>query len=433
MMRFFVLALYNLLLPVFFVLSFPGWLLKMARRGGIGTGLLERFSLFKRDALFEKQGVIYIHAVSVGEVLIAIKLIKEWLLQHPNERILLVPTTATGHAVAKEYAPEGVRVIYSPLDFSWIVKRVLRRFEPKQIILMESEIWPNLLNVANKLKIPVNIANARLSQRSEARYKKVGFLLRPLLEMLHILCAQDEGDKKRWQAVGVKAEKIVVTGSVKFDQSGGAAPTQRGDFAQMLEATGGGKKVVMALSTHAGEEAWIASALKPLADKILLAIVPRHAERRQEVKQELTALGYEVVLRSVFSAPREPARACLVIDSTGELRQWTAHADVAIIGKSILGMGGQNPTEAIAADVPVIVGPNMQNFEPLISDIKRHNGVLSIETQDELRAAVVDLLEDEQLRQRLTTSSKMVLESHQGATARTVATLSTTSNESVTK
>jgi 3-deoxy-D-manno-octulosonic-acid transferase len=148
----------------------------MAKRGGIGSGLLERFSLFKEDESSEKQGVIYIHAVSVGEVLIAIKLINEWLVQHPQERILLVPTTATGHAVAKEYASDGVRVIYSPLDFGFILRRVFRRFAPKQIILMESEIWPNMLNVARKLSIPVNIANARLSSRSEQRYLKLAFV-----------------------------------------------------------------------------------------------------------------------------------------------------------------------------------------------------------------------------------------------------------------
>ncbi len=128
--------------------------------------------------------MIDIHAVSVGEVSIAIKLINEWLLQHPQDRILLVPTTATGHAVAKEHAPQGVRVIYSPLDFGFILRRVLRRFSPKQIILMESEIWPNMLHEAQKLSIPVNVANARLSPRSEKRYLKLGFILRPLLEML---------------------------------------------------------------------------------------------------------------------------------------------------------------------------------------------------------------------------------------------------------
>ena len=160
MTKFFVLVIYNIVLPIFFALLFPAWLIKRGKRGGFGTGLLERFSIFKRDESLEKKDVIYIHAVSVGEVLVAVKLIKEWIVQNPDDSILLVPTTSTGHEVAKKYVPEEVRVIYSPLDFSFILKRVFRRFTPKQIILMESEIWPNMLHVAEKLSIPVNVANA---------------------------------------------------------------------------------------------------------------------------------------------------------------------------------------------------------------------------------------------------------------------------------
>ena len=421
MKRSLVILAYNLILPFFFILSFPLWLIKMAKRGGIGSGLLERFSWFEEQAEFEKQGVVYIHAVSVGEVLIAIKLIKEWLVQYPDERILLVPTTATGNAVAKEHAPEGVRVIYSPLDFSFIVTRVINRFQPKQIILMESEIWPNLLNVARKMKIPVSIANARLSARSEGRYQKLGFMLKPLLEMISMLCAQDEGDQQRWVNVGVDESKVVVTGSVKFDQSGAVKPQQREGFSAMLDTVGGGANVpvVMAISTHAGEEAWIAEALSSRKNDLLLVIAPRHAERRSEVKLDLEGVGYSVMLRSENLSQSD----CLIIDSTGELRDWTAHADVVIVGKSILGKGGQNPTEAMAAGVPVIVGPFMRNFEPLVSDLKSQGGVTEIITEKELEQAVMDLLGNADLRSKQTVAAKEVLKSHQGATIRTVEVL----------
>jgi len=233
----------------------------------------------------------------VGEVLIAVKLIKQWLLEYPKARILLVPTTATGHAVAKEHAPEGTQVIYSPLDFSFILRRVFQRFEPKQIILMESEIWPNMLNVARKMNIPVNVANARLSDRSEKRYVKLKKFLHPMLEMLHCLCAQDETGRQRWINVGVDAEKVKVTGSVKFDQSGAVKPVQRDEFKHILDAFGS-KPVVMAISTHVGEEAWIADALIDLIDGIRLVIVPRHSERRNEVLSDLKEVGVIGVLRS---------------------------------------------------------------------------------------------------------------------------------------
>jgi len=405
----------------------------MWKRGGFGSGLLERFSIFKEDKGSEKQGVVYIHAVSVGEVLVAIKLIKEWLVQHPNEQILLVPTTSTGHEVAKEYAPEGVRVIYSPLDFTFILKRVFRRFSPKQIILMESEIWPNMLYVAEKLSIPVNVANARLSPRSEKRYLKLGKLLRPLLGMLNQLCAQDEGDKSRWSAVGVPSEKITVTGSVKFDQSGGAKPQQRSEFREILENTFSEyKKIVMAISTHAGEEAWIAESLLPLKENVNLVIVPRHAERRKEVRSDMEELGYTVALRSQYQSEQKhengtksETKVCLIVDSTGELRDWTAHADLVIVGKSILGKGGQNPTEAMAASVPVLCGPYMRNFEPLITQIKEIGGLIEFSSKQELADAVKGLLEDTSgSKEKQAVSALKVLESHQGATLRTVKVLS---------
>ena len=420
--KFFVLGLYNLLLPVFFVFAFPGWLMKMAKRGGIGSGLLERFGLFKEDELLEKQGVVYVHAVSVGEVLVGIKLIKEWLRKHPKERVLLVPTTATGHAVAKEHAPEGVRVIYSPLDFGFVLRRVFRRFAPKQIILMESEIWPNMLHVAEKMSIPVNVANARLSPRSEKRYVKLGGLLRPLLGMLNHLCAQDSGDKERWSAVGVPAEKITVTVSVKFHQSGAGKPEMRAEFGEMLDGVSGGKKVVMAISTHAGEEAWIAAGLRDLGDEICLVIVPRHAERRAEVRSDVLGEGYDVVLRSEYE---RCAGACLVVDSTGELRDWTAHADLVIVGKSIIGKGGQNPTEAMSVSVPVVSGPFMRNFEPLVSELKEAGGLSVFTDEEGMLEAVRGLLDvgsergEEQARAAL-----KVLEGHQGAAVRTVDVLS---------
>lgn len=418
MAKFFVLGLYNILLPFFFIIAFPVWLLKMAKRGGIGTGLLERIGVFKEDELLEKQGVVYIHAVSVGEVLVAIKLINEWLLKHPHERILLVPTTATGHAVAREQAPAGVRVIYSPLDFTFILKRVFRRFSPKQIILMESEIWPNMLSVAQRMDIPVNVANARLSPRSEKRYVKLGCILRSLLEMLSKLCAQDAGDKARWVSAGVPTERIMVTGSVKFDQSGAGKPQKRAAFADMLDGVSGGKKIVMAISTHLGEEAWIAEGLKKLTDKVCLVIVPRHAERRTEVVNAISKQGYDVVLRSDY---KQCENACLVIDSTGELRDWTAHADLVIVGKSIIADGGQNPTEAMSVSVPVLCGPNMRNFEPLVTQLKEAGGIEVFSDQAELLKSVRDLIcQDTERRIKLAEAALKVLETHQGATLRTV-------------
>lgn len=417
---FMVRVVYNLLLPIVLLLGVGPWVIKMLKRGGFGTGLLERVGIYKESIDFEPSGVVYVHAVSVGEVLIALKLIAAWQAEHPEDTFVLAPTTATGHAVARAAAPANVRVIYSPIDFLLVVAKMLNRFEPRQIVLIESEVWPNLLAMASKRNIPITVGNARLSARSERRYQKVGALVKPIFALFDKVGVPEEADKRRWQSIGVPAEALAVTGSIKFDQSGAASAQKRPEFQQMIDGFGAGRPVVMALSTHAGEEKLIAAAMQEVAGNALCVIVPRHAERRAEVKADLESLGYEVVLRSDYKAPKSPEKACFVIDSTGEMRDWTAHANIAIVGKSFLGKGGQNPTEAIAAKVPVITGPDMSNFEPLVSMLKKAQGIVSLESADELPAALEKLLKGEHRSPTMLDDALKVLELHQGATLRTV-------------
>lgn len=409
---------YNLLLPLVLIIGVGPWVLKMLKRGGFGTGLLERAGIYSDELDFEPSSVVYIHAVSVGEVLIALKLIATWLDQFPEDKIVLAPTTATGHAVALDQAPESVRVIYSPVDLPIVVGRMLDRFEPKQIVLIESEVWPNLLAMADKRWIPITVGNARLSARSERRYLKLKSLVQPIFSLFSKVGVPDVVDKQRWQNIGVPEKSIEITGSIKFDQEGAATPKLRLEFQAMLDSFGVGRKVVMALSTHSGEEALIAASM--LNMDALCVVVPRHAERRDDVTSDLQKLGYDVILRSQFRMPDSSRKSCLVIDSTGEMRDWTAHADVAIVGKSFLGKGGQNPAEAIAAGVPVITGPNMGNFEPLITMLREVNGIEVLNGASELPEAIDRALRCDFIDSNQLVNAAGVLKSHQGATQRTV-------------
>ena len=427
MSRSLVLILYKVLLPVFFIVAFPAWLLKMWKRGGYGTGLLERFARFKRAASDEPKDVIYVHAVSVGEVLIALKLIKRWLEQEPETKFVLAVTTSTGHEVARTQSPEGVRVIYSPLDFSWIVAAVLRRFSPRQIVLIEAEAWPNLLNAARRRSIPVAMVNARLSARSEARFRKFGMLVKPLFAMIDMVGVQHKEDATRFASLGIARGKIHVTGSIKFDPSSGAVPQVRESFQAMLEDFGAGgaggergRRVILVASSHAGEEKLLASAYLKSGNDALLVIVPRHAERRAEVQANLESCGLDVVLRSVYQPPQNVAKACLVVDSTGELCDWTAHADVVVIGKSWLGTGGQNPAEAIVAGVPVITGPNMQNFEPLVGELKLAGAIRTLSSADQLGDALNESLRDTKMAYEMCKKARGVLSSHEQAVQKTI-------------
>jgi 3-deoxy-D-manno-octulosonic-acid transferase len=411
-----VLGLYRVLLPVFLLLALPGWLVRMGRRGGFGSGLRERFSIYLPDLEDEPCGAVHLHAVSVGETMIAVKLIRAWQGREPGKRFVLATGTATGHAVGVEAALPGVRVTYAPVDFQLCVRRYLGRFEPAQIVLVEGEAWPHLLLGCRRRGVPVRLVNARLSPRSERRYRKLAAVIRPVFGMLDAVAAQEPADIARWEAMGVARERISVTGSSKFDPGAAVKPTRREEFDRMLQTFGAGRPVVLAASTHAGEEAWIGRVVRETG--ALFAVVPRHAERRAEVKAELEKAGFEVVLRSAFRPPADPAKACLLIDSTGELRDWTAHATAVVIGKSILGTGGQNPAEAILARRPLLFGRHMENFEPLAASLVAAGGAIRFGDEAALARALRELLEQPARRAAACDAAAAVLHRHDGATAR---------------
>jgi 3-deoxy-D-manno-octulosonic-acid transferase len=429
-MRWFAaLLIYRLLLPLLFLAAFPGWIVKMLRRGGFGTRLGERAAIYTTESEFEPHGAVHVHAVSVGEALLALKLIREWLKQEPERRFVLATGTATGHQVATAAGIDNIRVTYAPLDFRFMVGRYLNRFEPQQIVLIEGEAWPHLLLACRRRGIPVSLVNARMSPRSARRYRKFAAWLRPFFSMLDAVAIQETEDAEIWRVLGVPAERIHHTGSLKFDPTGGALPVRRTEFQEMLDLFGRNRRVVLAASTHAGEDMWIARAIFDAAPDALPVIVPRHAERREEVKAELEREGFDVVLRSRFQTPAANGdrRHAFVIDSTGELRDWMAHADVVIIGKSFLATGGQNPGEAIIAGKPVIFGPHMENFQPLADHLVAANGCIRAMDEVGLREAIITAL-DPSKAESMTRNAASILQRHEGATKRIISLLGAPAN-----
>jgi 3-deoxy-D-manno-octulosonic-acid transferase len=434
-MRWFTaLLIYRLLLPLFFLAAFPGWIVKMLRRGGFGTRLAERIGVYTTACEFEPCGAVHVHAISVGESMLALKLIREWLVVEPGRRFVLATGTATGHAVATSAAIPELRITYSPLDFPSMVNRYLKRFEPSQIVLVEGEAWPHLLLACKRRKIPVALVNARMSPRSARRYRRFAPWVSPVFSMLDAVAIQEPQDAEIWQDLAVDSGKIHHTGSLKLDPGSGARPVMRPEFQEMLAAFGNHRAIVLAASTHVGEEVWIANAIHQVSPNALPVIVPRHAERRNDVKNDLEHAGFEVVLRSRFqldrqqgatveesvrplSAPDRPR--IFLIDSTGELRDWTAHADVVIIGKSFRSVGGQNPAEAILAGKPVVFGPHMENFEPLASRLVSTHGAILAHDENALCSAITKAL-DPTSAESMTRSASLLLAPHQGATRRMI-------------
>jgi len=433
----FTLLIYNLLLPLGLVLMLPGALKKMRARGGQWSDMAGRFGslpLSKRAAIAALpcgKDRLWIHAVSVGEVGIAIKLITRWLKDAPHTGIALTTTTPTGHAMAEEFAvrhPGRVVVLYSPIDLPFVGERFLDLIRPEQIILVEAEVWPNLVSAARHQGIRVSMANARLSAKSERRFHQLGFLMRPIFAMLDQVLVQELADIERFTALGVPPTRIHRTGSIKFDPQGAAADeTQISQLRAVLPQAGitESHRIILLASTHQGEEVLLARIVQQLAEKhprLALLIVPRHVERTDGLLIELSALGIHASRRSQLALPlsenSEPRT--LLIDTTGELRAWQCLADLVIVGKSFLATGGQNPAEAVMAKKPVLFGPHMENFEAIVDLLIKQGGAIQVPDTASLAKELSNLLSDSAQCQRLGESGHDALRAHEGATDATI-------------
>lgn len=420
LLRFF----YNLAYPIVLVVLLPWLVRRMLRRGKYRHKFGQRFAIYSTRVRrrLGPGGRTWVHAVSVGEVLIAMKLIRRLRERHPGRRFVLSTTTSTGFALANEQRTDWLEPIYNPLDFFLFTRRALDLIRPDQIVLVEAEVWPNLVCQAAVRGVPVVLVNARLSPRSEARFRAARFITGPLFNRLDRICVQEPEDLARWQGLGVDAARLVRTGSIKFDDALTSLREPR-DLRPVLDALGvpAGAPVLLGASTHPGEEAVLGRALlalRPRFPGLFLVSVPRHAERAAAVRSDLEALGLRVVSRSAPGAAG-PVPDVLLVDVTGELRDWHACATVVFAGKSLLARGGQNPAEAVAAGKPVVFGPHMQNFAVLVHGFLTAGGAVQVPDEAALEPALAALLADPAARDAMAARGRTVLELHRGATDRT--------------
>ena len=382
-----VLLIYNLLLPLALLVGLPRYLIKAIQRGGARKNFAQRFGRYDQALLdrWQQEGSqrTWIHAVSVGEVLVGLKVIQAFLDADPELRLVLSTTTPTGYRLAKDECPNSVCVIYNPVDLPWVVRGALNRIQPDHLILVEAEVWPNLVYQAQSRGVKVSLVNARLSGRSERRFNKFGALTRPLFGMLDCVCVQFERDIVRWEGLGVKADRIHETGSIKYDEEEQEKPVEQiAEMEKVLRNLGvdPDQPILLAGSTHAGEEALIGTVYQKVCEAVpglVCLVVPRHVERAAEVVKDLEAIGLHPQLRTECgenSSQKEPVSdsgksCCLLVNTTGELRAWYHLASVVVIGKSFLGKGGQNPVEPIMAGKAVITGPHMENFKAVMNQL----------------------------------------------------------------
>jgi 3-deoxy-D-manno-octulosonic-acid transferase len=414
--------IYNSLWPLGLLFFLPGYLVKMFRRGGYREKFGQRLGIYDRQlqAQLHWKKPIWLHAVSVGEVMIALKLAHQIRALKADADCVLTTTTTTGFAFAVKNAPDWIEVMYTPLDFWPIMRRAFAVIRPRKIVLVEAEVWPNLVAEAHARKIPIALVNARLSPRSEKRFRMFRNFVAPTLQLLDRVCVQNAEDIDRWAALGIARERIHHLGSIKYDpeESSVDATTPRKVLAEFGFEN---RIVIFGGSTHSGEEKILAEVYRALSRQfidLLLVIAPRHAERAREVQRTLEEAGFRVGLRSQ-PPPADRVLDCLLLDSTGELRDWYGIATIAFVGKSLLARGGQNPAEAILAGKPVLFGPHMENFAALADSLVAHRGAVRVNSATELRRAMAELLGDPELREQTVENARQVLDTHRGATART--------------
>jgi 3-deoxy-D-manno-octulosonic-acid transferase len=414
---------YNLLWPLGLLFFLPGYLVKMFRRGGYREKFGQRFGLYDvdlRTRLAERES-IWLHAVSVGEVTVALKLATQIRALKPDTECVLTTTTTTGFSFARKNAPSWVEVMYTPLDFWPVTRRAFAVIRPAKVVLVEAEVWPNLVAEAHRCRIPVALVNARLSPRSEKRYRRFRFFVAPTFRLLDLVCVPELDDVDRWCALGVERSRIQPVGSIKYDpENVKVDPSIPEKILRELKIDNH-RPILFGGSTHRGEEEILAQTFRKLRAEfadLFLVIAPRHAERAHEVQRQLERLGLRVARRSQTSVADEIVD-CLLLDSTGELRNWYAIATVVVIGKSLIASGGQNPAEVIVAGKPVVFGPHMENFAAFAQSLVEHRGALQINSADELPRVTADLLRAPGLRQKLVENAREMLDRHRGASART--------------
>ena len=412
--------LYSSLLLLALVLGLPFWLLQMARSGKYRAGLRERLGRVpvRLRATGENENCMWVHAVSVGEVLAVTRLIAELKKKFPEWRIVVSTTTKTGQALAQARFGEA-DVFYLPLDLKLFLRRFFRHLRPRLLVLAESEFWMNLLAVAKEKNCRVAVVNTRVSDRSLPRYLKIrGLLAKNIFSRVDLVLAQSELDADRAKQIGAPAARVQASGNLKFDLS----PPAESEIVRKLREALRGKKVLVCGSTVDGEERLIFEQVRVSKSGFVLILAPRHPERFNPVADELQAAGARIIRRSTWSGQPLENGTIFLLDTIGELAAIYALADVAFVGGSIAPRGGHNVLEPAYFGKPIVVGPHTENFRDIMRRFEEAEAIVRVKPSA-LIPTVNKLLADPGECAALGARAKQVMDENAGATERTVSAL----------
>jgi len=416
-----VLFFYNAALLAALVLGAPWWLFRMATTEKYREGLGQRLGRVRSLKGRGTRPLIWLHAVSVGEVLAVSGLVKTLDADLPGHFVVISTTTKTGQALARNRFGRD-RVFYCPLDLPWAVRAYLNALKPCLFVLAETEFWPNLLHGCFRRGIPVAVVNARISDRSWPRYRRLRSLWRPFLSRLSRVLAQSETDAERLRAIGCSAQAVSVAGNLKFD----VRAANEAEATRLLKLLGSGLSFLVAGSTLEGEEAALirqrASLLGANAN-LAVVLAPRHPERFEQVASLLDQSGVPWVRRSTWSGKSdealEPLKAgqFVLLDTIGELASVYSLASVAFVGGSLIPAGGHNPLEPAQFGVPIVMGPHYENFRSIVDEL-RNRDAIRISSKEDFAQTLVGLLTDRTGALAMGERARQVFDRQAGATER---------------
>ena len=402
-------VLYEVLLYLVFLIALPFFLITGLLRGKYLANFPERIGFYRTPAAAHD---LWIHAVSVGETLASKPVIDEVLRRRPDTSIVFTTTTLTGQAQARRLFPEAT-VTYFPIDFTASVRRFLDHHRPRLFAAMETEIWPNVTRLARARGLKLILANGRLSDRSFPRYRAIRPLVRRILRHYDRVLVRDEGDRKRFIAIGAPAEAVETTGNVKFDFAPNEKPLE---IRPQIESLIAGRRVLILGSTREGEEERIIPLLADFIEKndAFVIIAPRKPERFDAV-----AAMMPMIRRSKLGTQHSALSTVLLLDSVGELTRIYPFATVAFVGGSLVPTGGHNPIEPAAAGVPVCFGPHMTNFREIASTFLENDAAVEVRSPAELIAFATRMFDDPNARAAYGERARETVEQNRGAAART--------------
>ena len=409
MIRLIYTVIYYLIIP--FVLARLLW--RSRHAADYRKRWSERFGYIKRIKAGDS---IWVHAVSVGETLAAIPLVKMLMKQYsPHFHIIVTTTTPTGSALVTKYLRNEVIHVYAPFDTPTAVSRFLRRTRVKLCVILETELWPNLLSICRKQKIPVILANARLSEKSYKRYQLVSNLTKKMLTAYHMVAAQGVLDGERYLQLGLDPKKLIVTGNIKFDLHIPDELIQQGkDIRQQI---GLERRVFVAASTHEGEDAIILDAFQKIRQEIpslFLILAPRHPDRFSKVAELCREKKFQIAIRSQQTKINEKTDI-LLLDTIGELQMIYAASDIAFVGGSLVPTGGHNIIEPAALGLPILTGPHLHNFTEISKLLQNAGAAQVITDAQSIAETVIGLCSAKELCEKIGLCAKKTIEANRGA------------------